>query len=136
MVAERIIEGIKSVKDIELELKNQKEAKPEIVAGYDIIAFGSPNHMGKATRGVRKFIDKVGKLKLRQKKGFLFDTYTGGDHTKAVRSMENIINEKVKGLKLISSGLSVRVKGMRGPPVEHALDECLDYGKKLGSLLK
>ncbi|MFX0097897.1 MAG: flavodoxin family protein [Candidatus Hodarchaeota archaeon] len=135
-VAERIIEGIKSVSRIDFDLRTQKEIKPISVAGYDIIALGSPNHMGKATRGMRKFIEKIGKLELQGKKGFLFDTYTGGDHMKAVRSMEKIITERVKGLELISSGLSVQVKGMRGPPVEGALDECLDYGKRIGSLLK
>jgi len=135
MVAEKIIEGIKAVKPMEIELKAQKEIKAEIVADYDLIAFGSPVHIGKATRGIRKFIDKAGKLDLKEKKGFLFDTYAGGHHMKGVRSMQKIISEKVRGIELTDEGLSVKVEGMRGPLVEGALEECFEYGKKLASKL-
>lgn len=135
IVAEKIIEGIKAVKAMEIDLRTPKETKPEYVAKYDLIAFGSPNHVGKATRGMRKFIDKVGRQGLKEKKGFLFDTYAGGDHMKAVISMRRIIDEKVRGIKLIDQGLSVKVEGMRGPLVEGAVAECFEYGKKLASKL-
>ncbi|MFX0089737.1 MAG: flavodoxin family protein [Candidatus Hodarchaeota archaeon] len=135
MVAEKIIEGIKTVKPMEIESKAQKEIKAERVAPYDFIAFGSPVRFGKATRGIRKFIDRVGKLDLKEKKGFLFDTYLGGDHMKGVRSMEKIINEKVRGIGLADEGLSVKVEGMRGPLVEGALEECFEYGRKMASKL-
>ena len=135
MVAERIIEGIKAVKPMEIELKTQKEIKVEMVADYDLIAFGSPVHIGRATRGIRKIIEKVGKLGLKEKRGFLFDTYAGGHHMRGVRSMEKIVSEKAKGIELVDEGISIKVEGMRGPLVEGALEECFDYGKKMASRL-
>ena len=45
----------------------------------------------------------------------VFDTYLGGDFEKAVKKMEKRIGEKVLSLKLITSGLSIRVDEMKGP---------------------
>jgi len=41
----------------------------------------------------------------------VFDTYLGGDFEKAVKKMEKRLDEKVSTLKLIISGLSIRVGG-------------------------
>jgi len=37
------------------------------------------------------------------------------DFEKAVKKMEKRMSERVPGLKLITSGLSIRVDGMKGP---------------------
>ncbi len=50
--------------------------------------------------------------------------------------MEKRINEKVPGLRLITSGLSIRVGGMKGPIVEGELPKCKDFGKKIANQLK
>jgi len=77
--------------------------------------------MGGPVRGIKKLIDKLGKLDLRAKWAAVFDTYVGGDFEKAVKKMEKRIAEKVPGLKLIASGLSIRVEGMKGPIVDEDL---------------
>jgi len=50
--------------------------------------------------------------------------------------MEKRINEKVPGLKLIASGLSIKVVGMKGPIVEEELPECKEFGKKIARQMK
>ncbi|MDH5376295.1 MAG: flavodoxin domain-containing protein [Candidatus Bathyarchaeota archaeon] len=135
-VAETIVEGMSEVERIEAVLKEPKHVEPTEVLDYDVILIGSPNHIGGPTRGIRKFIDKLGKIGLEGKPGAVFDTYMGGDFNKAVRKMEKRINEKVHGLKLITSGLSIKVGGTKGPIVEGELPKCKDFGKKIASQLE
>jgi flavodoxin len=72
---------------------------------------GSPNHFGGPIRGIKKFIDKLGKLNLKGKQAAVFDTYVRGQFEKAVKKMEKRINEKVPRLKLVAPGLSIKVQG-------------------------
>jgi len=135
-VAETIIEGINEIEPIEAVLKEPKHMEPTEVLDYDVILIGSPNQIGGTTRGIRRFIDKLGKIGLEGKIGAVFDTYMGGDFNKAVRKMEKRINEKVPGLKIITHGLSIKVKGMKGPIVEGELSKCKDFGEKIANQLK
>jgi len=121
LLAEAIVEGMKEVEGIETAISDVEEVNLENLADYDAILIGSPNHMGGPVRGIKKLIDKLGKLDLRAKWAAVFDTYVGGDFEKAVKKMEKRIAEKVPGLKLIASGLSIRVEGMKGPIVDEDL---------------
>jgi len=60
-VAEAIIEGMKEIGDVEVSLKELKEVNLNDVPNYDAILIGSPNHIGGPTRGIKGFIDKLGK---------------------------------------------------------------------------
>jgi flavodoxin len=135
-VAETIIEGINEIEKIEALLKEPKHMDPKEVLDYDVILIGSPNHWGGPTRGIKKFIDKLGKIELEGKRGAVFDTCLEGDFNKAVRKMEKRINEKVSGLKLITSGLSIRVGGMKGPIVEGELPKCKEFGNEIAKQMK
>ncbi len=135
-VAEAIIEGINEIQRIEAVLKEPKHVEPTEVLDYDVILIGSPNHFGGPTRGIKKFIDKLGKLPLKEKMFAVFDTYIKGDFEKAVKKMEKRINEKVLGLKQIAPGLSIKVQGMKGPILEEELPKCKDFGKKIANQLK
>jgi len=136
LVAETIVEGMREVKGIETAISDVEEVDIEKVADYDAILIGSPNHMGGPVRGIKKCIDKLGKLKLKAKWVAVFDTYLGGDFKKAAKKMEKRIGEKVPGLKPITSGLSIKVGGMEGPIVEGELPKCKDFGKKIATQLK
>ncbi len=136
LVAEKIVEGMREVEDIETAISDVEEVDLEKVADSEAILIGSPNHMGGPARTIRKFIDKLGKLDLKAKWVAVFDTYLGGDFEKAVKKMEKRIGEKVPGMKLITSGLSIRVGGMKGPIVEAELPKCKDFGKKIANQLK
>jgi len=142
LVAEKIVEGMNEVEGIETAISDVEEVDLERVADYDAILIGSPNHWGGPVRGVKKFIDKLGKLDLKAKWAAVFDTQLGRDSfgrnqfEKAVKKMEKRIGEKVPSLKLITSGLSIRVGGMEGPIVEGELPKCKDFGKKIATQLK
>jgi len=135
-VAETIIEGLKKVKGIETVLSELKKVDLNEIPGYDAILVGSPNHLGGPTRGIKKFIDKLGKLNLKGKMGAVFDTYLGGNFEKAVQKMEKRINEKVPGLKLVAPGLSIKVQGMKGPILEGELPKCKEFGNKIATQMK
>ena len=135
LVAETIVEGMKEVKGIEAAISDVKGVNLENVAEADAILIGSPNHWGGPVRGVKKLIDKLGKLDLKAKWAAVFDTYLGGDFEKAVKKMEKRIGEKVLRLKLIVPGLSIKVGGMKGPIVDGELPKCKEFGKKIANQL-
>jgi flavodoxin len=136
LVAEMIVEGIREVEGIETAIGDVEEVKLGNLADSDVILIGSPNHMGGPARGIKKLIDKLGKLDLKAKWVAVFDTYLGEDFEKAVKKMEKRIGEKVPGLKLMTSGLSIRVGGTKGPIVEGELPRCKDFGKKIANQLR
>jgi len=106
------------------------------VAQFDTILIGSPNHIGRATASIRKLIDNLGKLKLEGNQVAVFDTYMGGDLEKAVKKMEKQLTEKVPGLKLTTPGLSIRVKGTKGPIMEGELPKCEEFGARIVAKMK
>ncbi len=133
---QKIVEGMKEVEGIETAVSDVEEVDLEQVADYDAVLIGSPNHLGGPVRGIKKFIDKLGKLDLKANWVAVFDTYLGGNFEKAVKKFERRISEKVPRLKLVTSGLSIRVGGMEGPIVEGELPKCKDFGKKIADQLK
>jgi flavodoxin len=133
--AEAIIEGMKGA-GVEASLSTPKELDPNQLSGFDAIIIGSPNHMGGATSGIKKFIDKLGKLKLAGKLVAVFDTYVAGEYEKAMKKMEKQIGNKAPGLKLASPGLSIRVEGVRGPIEEGELSKCKEFGTIIANQLK
>ena len=136
LVAETIVEGMREVEGIETAISDVEEVDLERVADYDAILIGSPNHWGGPVRGIKKFIDKLGKLDLKARWVAVFDTYIKEDFEKAVKKMEKRINEKVPRLKLIVPGLSIKVGDMKGPIVDGELPKCRDFGKKIATQLK
>ncbi|MEE8413751.1 MAG: flavodoxin domain-containing protein [Dehalococcoidales bacterium] len=136
LVAETIAEGMKSDSETEVVLSELNETDPGKLGDYDAILVGSPNHIGTATRSVRKFIDQLGKLGLENKPVTVFDTYMIKDYEKAVRKMERRLKAKTSGLNLITPGLSVRVDGLKGPVTAGELPRSREFGARIASLLK
>ena len=136
LAAEKIAEGIRGHKGIETEISDVKEADLKKIADADAILIGAPNHMGSPSRTIMKFIDKLGRLKLKAKGAAAFDTYLGADFEKAMKKMENRIREKIPSLKLMTSGLSVRVDGSKGPITQGELPKCAEFGRKIAVQLK
>ncbi|MEM3578786.1 MAG: flavodoxin domain-containing protein [Candidatus Bathyarchaeia archaeon] len=135
-VAGSIAEGIREVGGAEVSLKELKEVNLKEIPFYDAILIGSPNHVGGPTRGIKSLIDKLGELRLEGKRYAVFDTYMGGDFEKAVKKMEKRINEKAPGLKRVVAGLSIKVKGIKGPILEDELPKCKEFGKNIAIQLK
>jgi len=136
LVAEKIVEGLREVEGIETAISDVEEIDLQRVADCDAILIGAPNHWGGPSRTIRKFIDKLGKLDLKAKWVAVFDTFLGGDFEKAVKKMEKRIDEKIPSLRLITSGLSIRVDGMKGPIKDGELYKCKEFGKKVATQLK
>jgi len=136
LVAQTIAEGMREVKGIETVVSEVKEVDLAKVPDFDAVLAGSPNHMGGPTGGIKKFIDKLGKLPLEGKLFATFDTYGGKDFEKATKKLEKRISEKVPGSKLAAPGLSIRVEGMKGPISEGELPKCKEFGKKVATQMK
>ena len=136
VVAETIVEGMKEIEGIETAISDVEEIDLEKVTDYDAILIGSPNHWGGPVGGIKKLIDKLGKLDLKAKWIAVFDTYLGKDFEKAIKKMEKRIGEKAPSLKIITPGLSIRVDGMKGPITDSELPKCKEFGKKIATKLK
>lgn len=136
LVAEKIVEGVREVSGIEAVLNELKGVNKSRLAEFDVILVGSPNHIGRPTGSIKRFINELGKLNLTGKAVAVFDTYIGKDYEKAVRKMEKQISEKAPGLKLAAPGLSIRVEGMKGPISEGELPKCKEFGGKVANQIK
>ena len=134
LVAEKIMEGLKEVKGVEATIGDVEEVDAKYTADYDAVLIGSPNHAGRPARGIDKFIDKLGKLGLKEKQVAVFDTYLGGDFEKVVKKMEKSVKEKTE-LQIITPGLSVKVEGMKGPVAEGEFTKAKEFGKKIAKQL-
>ena len=124
LVAEEIIAGIKESKDIEIVLYEIKSVNMDNVIDSDAILIGSPNHWGKATGRIRKFIYGLGEINLNRIPVAVFDTCYSGHFEKVVKKMEKQITEKVPSLQLVTPGLSIKIKGSKGPVPEEELAKC------------
>jgi flavorubredoxin len=138
LAAESILEGIKEAKGINAAIGYVKETDIRNVAESDVIVLGAPNHMGRPSRTMKKFVDKLAELDLKAKHVAVFGTYAGRIRTvdRAMRKLEIMAEKKLPNLNLISPGLSVRVNGVTGPLVEGELPKCVDFGKKIASQLE
>lgn len=135
-VAEAIVKGMQRVEGTETLLSEIKGVDPNAIPNYDAVVIGGPNHMGGPTRGVKKFIDKIGKLSSADKKFAVFDTYGGGDFEKATKKMEQRMHEKAPAMKIVAHGLSIKVDGMKGPITEGELPKCEEFGAQIATQLK
>ena len=136
LVAEKILEGIGEVEGIETAISDVADTGPKAAADYDALVIGSPTHFGGPARGINKFIDKLGKVDLNATWAAVFDTYIKGDFEKSVKKMEQRLRDKGPGLKLIASGLSIKVDDMKGPVTEGEFPKCRAFGKQIGAHLK
>ena len=135
-VAEAIIQGMRRVEGTEPTLSEIKEVDPNTIRNFDAIVIGGPNHLGGPTRGVKKFIDKLGKLSSADKKFAVFDTCLAGGFEMATKKMEQRMHEKAPSMKSLTTSLSIRVDGMKGPITERELPKAEEFGAKIAAQLK
>ena len=136
LAAEIIVEGMNQVLGTAAELTELNGVDLTQIGEFDIVLLGSPNHMGGATRSIRKFIDKLGNINLEGKQAAVFDTYMGSDFEKAAKKMEKQIGEKVPGLKIVAPCLSIRVDKMKGPISDGEIPKCKEFGIRIATLVK
>lgn len=132
LAAEKVAEGLRGG-DVDVDLGYIKEVSPEHALDYDALVLGAPNHMGRPSQAMKKFINHLSTLGLKNKKVAVFGTYSGKVRLldRAVKKMEKMVQEKLPSLTLISPSLSVRVNGVSGPVVDGELPKCVDFGRAL-----
>jgi len=81
LVAEKIVEGMREVEGIETAIGYVKEIDIGKVADYAAIILGAPNHMGRPSRTMKKFVDRLAELDLKAKEVAVFGTYSGRERT-------------------------------------------------------
>jgi flavorubredoxin len=138
LAGENIVEGIREVEGIETSIGYVKEIDIGKVADYDAIVLGAPNHMGRPSRTMKKFVNRLAELDLKAKNVTVFGTYSGRvrNPDRAVKKLEKMAEKKLPNLKLISPSLSIRVNGIPGPLVEGELPKCKDFGRRIANHLK
>ena len=138
LAGETIVEGIKEVGGIETSIGYVKEIPIDKVADYDALVLGAPNHMGRPSQTMKKFVNRLAELDLKAKNVAVFGTYSGRVRRtdRAVKKLEKLAEKKLSHLKLISPSLSLRVNGIPGPLVEGELPKCKDFGRTIANQLK
>lgn len=113
-----------------------KNVDPQKLLACDALIVGAPNHMGKPSRAIIKFVDGLSGLEVKAKWGAAFDTYFQRQHyfMKATRKLEKHMSKKLPNLKLID-GLSIKVIGVNGPIADGELVKAKEFGKKTAQFL-
>ena len=135
LAAGAIMEGIEEVEGIEVTVSYVKEIDMEKLIDHDAIVLGAPNHMGRPSQAMKKFVNRLAEQDLKAKYVAVFGTYSGKSRNpdRAVKKLEKMAEKKLPKLKLTSPSLSVRVRGIPGPLAEGELPKCKDFGRKIAN---
>jgi len=134
LVAEKILEGIREVEGFEASIGYVGEVETGKLVEYDALVLGAPNHMGRPSGTMKKFVGGLSESSLKAKNVAVFGTYAGKERTedRAVKKLQRMVEEKLPNLNLILPGLSIRVNGIKGPLVDGQLPKCIDFGRRIG----
>ncbi len=132
-VAESIAEGLRDGGVVDVLVVRVDATKLETLDGYDALVIGSPNHIGGATRRIKRLI--AGLSKLQGKLVAVFDTYMGKDFEKAVGRMLKRLGDIAPGIEAITPGLSVLVNGLTGPIADGELAKSKAFGERIAARL-
>jgi flavorubredoxin len=135
---ESILEGIQESEGFETSIGYVNEIDIGKSVNFDAIVLGAPNHMGRPSRTMKKFVEKLTRLNLTAKYVAVFGTYSGRMRTadRAMKKLEKMVQTKLPNLNLISPSQSVRVNGVSGPLVEGELPKCVDFGRRIANIMK
>lgn len=135
-VAEQIAQVLRGTEGLEAEVNHVKNVDNNKLLKCDALVVGAPNHMGKPSRTIVKFVDSSAKLELGVKYVAAFDTYFQRQRyfMKATRKLEKQISGKLPSAKLMP-GFSAKVNGVNGPIADGELEKAKEYGKATGKLL-
>jgi flavodoxin len=124
MVAEEVAKGASA--KMETDVRHIEDAGTGEVEGYDIIAIGTPNHMGRPTGKTKKFVKNLKGQKLEKKTFGFFDTCLKGEEGKATRKLASKLRDIAPGV-MIAPELSILVGGMKGPIVDGEMPKCAEF---------
>lgn len=105
----------------EVKIFSINEIQPPALPSVDLYVFSSPTHIGGPPGKIKKFLKKVESG--REGGKYALITTTMDAKGKTLEKMENLLSGK--GITMISEGISVIVKGIKGP-LEEGYQEKLD----------
>lgn len=137
LAAEKIIEGLQSVEGTEARTGYVKEGVSS-AADYDALVLGAPNHMGRPSRTMKQFVERLAQVNLKAKYVAVFGTYAGRQRPldRAAKKLQNQVQNKLPNLQLITPTLSIRVNGVTGPILPEEIPRCIDFGRQIATELK
>jgi len=133
--AQAICEGLKEG-GVEAECRDMRKVKPEELAMYDILVFGSPTHMESIPNDVKTFMKRLRKQDVKGKRGAAFDTRYEDAKVGALKVLEDRMREL--GITILRSGLPVLLPSWaaKGPLKEGELTKCKEVGRILAQAVK
>ena len=139
MMAQYIKEGLDSLNDVEVVLKKVQDTTIKDLRSSDGIIIGSPTYFGVMAREVKQLMDKsikcYGKLVGKVGGAFTSSGLIGGGNETTIMSI-------LQGLLIHGMIIQGVQKGNHYGPVsveapdEEVRDECVQYGKMIGELVK
>ena len=136
LAAEKVVEGLLN-EDAIVDFGYVNAVNVQCAVDYDVILLGAPNHMGRPSQTMKKFINKLSLLGLKGKRMAVFGTYAGKERLldRSVKKMVTMVKEKLPDVMLLEPSLSVHVKGVSGPVMDGELSKCVEFGKLIAHQL-
>ncbi len=140
-VAMSLAKGLQE-SSIEVDCFSIDEVDIKVIPNYDLVAVGSPTHMIKPSKEMKKFLDELRTVELKGVFGFSFDTRNESRmnskrylilENSAARSIEDTM--KRKKMRIIRPRVSAIVQGREGPLNADVEETFLQIGKEIGTAL-
>ena len=131
MMAEAIAQGAKDFGQVDVILKDVKDATNEDLMEADCIVLGSPTYFRLPAWQLKRFIDESIEIyeKLKTKKGAMFSS-AGDEDSGAycIEALKNVLEEH--GIKVIGDGLLIEED-----PTEEEIEKCKEFGSMIAEQL-
>ncbi len=137
LAAEKVAEGLRN-EGVDVDFGYVNAVNVQCAVDYDVIFLGAPNHMGRPSQTMKKFINKLGLLGLKGKKVAVFGTYAGKERLldRSVKKMVTMVEKKLPDVMSLEPSLSVHVKGVSGPVMDGELSRCVEFGKLIAHQMR
>jgi flavorubredoxin len=133
-VAEKISEGAQQVPGTQVELTTVKHLHIKDLSQYDKIFIGSPTHLGQPTRDTRNLVSKLSSVSMKGKTLAFFNCWSVPNcEGLGVKTLEGTAIQTAPGAHIVSPGLSVQVKGTRGPVDASLLQQAREFGTHIAA---
>ncbi|NWF94977.1 MAG: flavodoxin-like domain-containing protein [Candidatus Thorarchaeota archaeon] len=131
LIAEAIKQGMESAGLSDVLVTSIEGTHTGDLARYDVVIFGCPNHNQGPSLTMQKHIERVATVGLSGKTGAAFDTYQGHNMGIAVKKLENMIRQRLPGIRLLVEGFSAKVESRTGPLVSGEINRASEFGVRI-----
>jgi len=130
-IAKAIADGLRE-QGHQVEVVNVTDLSLASLEKYNTLLIGSPTHVGGLTRKVGGALKKIGA----KYSGKPFIGYATNMNPKATTLKKLESKAQASGLRKVMDGKMFRVKSVKGPLEDGAIDEAKSFGKAVGEKLK